>query len=441
MASILVVEDDGFFRKAVSSLLKKKGYNVSEASNGKVAMMCMLSQNFDVVISDIQMPEMNGIELLQWSLKNRNAPFIIMTGFSTLLETQSAYDLGANEFITKPFKNNEFLELIQKVINGNDEKLEIVEGSDNYCKILIDEFVSGKKVGFDIFVKLSETKFVKIVHKGEGIVKERIFHYKEKGVKHLYIKKESFAQIVGFNLNVAGLLQSNKNISDEKKVNFLKYTGEVILAKAFAVGADKEVFAQAQTFINLTITTITESRECLDLLSMLNSHSDHLYAHSIGTSLYSFMIAKKMGYESNQIFFILSMAGMFHDIGKKEIMPDILNKHRSLLTAEEKKIMDSHVMRGQEILLSIKGIPEGVAQLVYEHHEDLAGLGYPMGTTKLNLHPLSCILQLANLFVGFTIAGPHNSAMSGQEAIKIIESTHAGRYDENAMNALKLLFP
>lgn len=84
-----------------------------------------------------------------------------------------------------------------------------------------------------------------------------------------------------FNLNIAGLLKTKKNVSSEKKINFLKYTGEVILAKAFIVGVNKEVFTEAQTFLDLTLSTITESKECLDLLSMLNSHSDYLYAHSI----------------------------------------------------------------------------------------------------------------------------------------------------------------
>lgn len=439
MANILVVEDDKFFRKAICDLLKKKGYSVIEAANGKLAAGLINTKHVDVVISDIQMPEMNGIELLQWSIKNKPVPFIIMTGFSTLLETQSAYDLGAKEFITKPFKTADFIAVVNKVL-CNETLLTVEEGVNTYCKLLIDEFVSGKKVDFDIYVKLSETKYVKIAHKGEDILKERILHYKEKGVKYLYITKDGFSQLVGFNLDVAGMLQTNKNISHEKKVNFLKYTGEVILAKAFLDGVDKEVFAQAQTFVNLTINALTDSKECLDLLSMLNSHSDHIYAHSVGVALYSFMIAQKMGFESNQAFFKLTMAAMFHDVGKKEIVLEVLEKHRSLLTPEEKNLLDSHVIRGQEILLSIKGIPEGVAQLVYEHHEDIAGHGYPMASPKTYQHPLSVILQLANLFVGLALVGPHNSGMSGLEAIKHLENEYSGRFDKGAMEGLKLIF-
>lgn len=439
MANILVVEDDEFFRKAVCDLLNKKGHSTLEAPHGRAAVEIINLQEFDIVISDIQMPGMNGIELLEWSLKHKPIPFIIMTGFSTILETQSAFDLGAKEFISKPFKNSDLITLVNKIL-GIDDKFQVAEGAVDYCKISIDEFVSGKKVEFDIYVKLSASKYVKIAHQGEELLKERILHYKEKGVQYLFITKEGFSSLVRFNLNIAGLLQSKKNISSEKKVNFLKYTGEVILAKAFIGGVDKEVFTEAQTFVGLTMSTITESKECLDLLGMLNSHSDHIYAHSIGVAMYSHMIAQKMGFESNQAFFKLSMAAIFHDIGKKEIDINILEKHRSLLSADEKKLVDSHIARGQEILLSINGIPEDVSQLVFEHHEDVAGLGYPMGNDKKHQHPLSKILQLANLFVGLALAGPHNEAMSGIEAIMLLESRFTGRFDEKAMIALKLAF-
>lgn len=118
MTKILVVEDDQFFRDAICDLLKKKGYEVFEASNGKVAQEVILVQNFDVILSDIQMPSLTGIELLKWTQdKNITTPFILMTGFSMLLETQSAYDLGAKEFISKPFQQSELLELIKKTTN------------------------------------------------------------------------------------------------------------------------------------------------------------------------------------------------------------------------------------------------------------------------------------------------------------------------------------
>lgn len=436
MAKILVVEDDELFRVAICDLLKKKGHTVFEAAHGRAAVEIISLQDFELVISDIQMPGMNGIDLLEWSIKNKPIPFIVMTGFSTILETQTAYDLGAKEFINKPFQNADLMEMINKIL-GIQGKLPVVSGPTDFCKVSLDEFVSARKVEFDIYVKLSSEKYVKIAHKGEDLAKERIIHYKNKGVKYLYISKGDFNTLIGFNLVIAEKIQGNKSISFEKKVNFLKYTGEVILTKAFIDGVDKEVFFDAKTFVELTINALTDTPECLDLLSLFNSHSNHVYAHSVGVAIYSFMIAQKMGYQSNRAHFILSMAGMFHDIGKKEIDLEILEKHRTLLSADEKKMLDSHVSKGQEIMLSIKGIPEEVGQLVFEHHEDAIGLGYPMGKTKIHQHALSPIIQLANQFVNLALKNPHHPGMNAQEAIKYIEMTFAGRYSEKVMVGLK----
>lgn len=438
MAQILIVEDDEFFRKAIFDLLSKKGHNVFEAPNGRAAVEIISLQEFDMVLSDIQMPGMNGIELLEWSIKHRPVPFIIMTGFSTILETQSAYDLGAKEFISKPFKNAELIALVNTVL-GIDDQAPPVD-TNEYCRLSINEFVSGKKAEFDIYVKLSEAKYVKIAHKGEELFKERITTYKEKGVQYLYITKEGFTHLVGFNLNIAGMLQTNKKISQEKKINFLKYTGEVILAKAFIAGVDKEVFAEAQNFVGVTLNTLADSNEVVDILDMLKSHSDHVYTHSMGVALYSVMIAKKMGFESNQAFFKLSMAAMFHDIGKKEIDPKILEKSRIQLTVEEKKILDSHVLKGQEIILTLKGIPEDISDLVFEHHEDVIGLGYPLANKKKDHHPLSRIIQLANQFVNLAVPGPNTPGMSGEEAVNYLQARLSERFDEKAMGALKSIF-
>lgn len=439
MAKILIVEDDSFFRTAISDLLKKKNHDVFEAPHGRAAVEIMSIQEFDIVISDIQMPGMNGIELLEWSIKNKPVPFIIMTGFSTILETHTAYELGAKEFISKPFKNADFIAAINKIL-GITEEVKATETPLEFCKISIDEFVFGKKLEFDIFVKLSAVKYVKIAHKGEELQKERILTYKEKGVTHLHISREDFGKLVGFNINLASLIQNNKNISYEKKVNFLKYTGELILNQAFVNGVDKELFTEASTFMGLTMNTLTDSREYLDLISLLSAHSEHIYAHSVGVAIYSFMIAQRMGFQSQSAFFKLSIASMFHDIGKKEIDPAILIKHRSRLTMDDKRLIDSHVVRGKEIIMSIKGIPEDVAQLVFEHHEDVAGLGFPMGSDRRHHHPLSKILQLANLFVEVALPGPNSPGMPGDKTIIYLEHSYAERYDELAMKALKSIF-
>lgn len=438
---ILIVEDDQFFREAIRDLLKKK-FSVLEAPNGKSAKDILTMQDVDVVLSDIQMPGFTGLELLEWAQQNKpGVPFIIMTGFSMVLETKSAFDMGAKGFIAKPFKNSELLATIDGILGtGEEKKFPVSDPSKEYCKVSIDEFVTKPKMDFDVYIKLSDSKIIKIAHKGQEIPKDKVAAYKEKGVRHLHILKEDFGKIVEFNMGVAKMIKNRSDISQEKKMNFLKHTGEVILEKTFVEGLDKNSLYEAKSFLDLTLNTVAESDETFDLLSILNSHSDHVYAHSLGVAMYSVMIAKMIGIESTTALFKLSMAGLFHDIGKKEIDREILEKPRHLVTKEERKIMESHVTRGQEILAAMPNVASDVVQMVLEHHEDLEGLGYPRNKEKFHLHPMSKILQCANIFVESTVAGPNGAAKPPQAAIQYMEKIYGDRVDIQCVAALKVLF-
>src|SRR5690606_25994723 len=115
---------------------------------------------------------------------------------------------------------------------------------------------------------------------------------------------------------------------------------------------------------------LVKDEQTFDLLSILNSHSDHLYAHSLGVSMYSVMIAKAMDWNSTAALFKLSFGGLMHDIGKKEISPEILNKSRASLSYKERQVLETHPVRGKEIMESLKSAPSEVVAIVYEHHEN-----------------------------------------------------------------------
>lgn len=114
MKKILLVEDDNYFRAAVKSIVGKK-YEIIEAENGKVARDLIPTSNPDLIISDIQMPHLSGVELLEWVKTHKPTPVILMTGFSHILETQQAHALGADDFLPKPFREEELLEKIRKI--------------------------------------------------------------------------------------------------------------------------------------------------------------------------------------------------------------------------------------------------------------------------------------------------------------------------------------
>lgn len=437
---ILIVEDDSFFREALRDFLKKK-YTVYEAPNGKSGKEILSVQPMDLVITDIQMPGFTGLELLEWSKQHKPVPFIIMTGFSMVLETKSAFDLGAKGFIAKPFKNTELTEVIASIFgDSEDEKKKIETSKRDYCKVSIDEFVVKPKIDFDVYIKLSETKILKLAHKGQELPREKLAQYKDKGLKFLYILKEDFSKLINFNIGLAKLMKDRPEISEQKKMQFLKYTGEILLERAFMDGLDKETIQEAKDFLEITMSTVKESEETMDLLTVLNSHSDHVYAHSLGVSMYAVMIARKLGIESNVSLFKLSLAGLFHDVGKKEIDREILDKPRHLVSKAERSAIESHVVRGQEILNAMKSIPSDVVQIVLEHHEDQQGMGFPMQKHKFNQHPMSKILQCANVFMDQTLTGPSAEAKSAEQAILYMEKVYANRIDPECLAALRSLF-
>ena len=117
MQKILIVEDDDTFREILKTTLKKNGFEVEGAADGKSAQYILGFHDFDVVLSDVKMPNMDGIALLSWVKSNKNLSVILMTGFSEVLETKKAAELGADGFLPKPFSHDDLLKAIHACLN------------------------------------------------------------------------------------------------------------------------------------------------------------------------------------------------------------------------------------------------------------------------------------------------------------------------------------
>src|SRR5271169_881092 len=122
---ILVVDDEQLIRESIAFILKKEGFTVAEAPNGAVAYEKIQSESFDLVISDIEMPVMNGIDLLDRVMQlNPQSLFVIITAYGSLDTAVPALRKGASDYILKPV---EFDELIVKVKRLLEHKHLILE--------------------------------------------------------------------------------------------------------------------------------------------------------------------------------------------------------------------------------------------------------------------------------------------------------------------------
>ena len=123
---ILIVDDEKVFSGYLNQILSRKGYQSEVANNGEEALVLCEQSNFDLILSDIKMPKMDGLELLKTINERCQQPgneklagmaFIIMTAHGTVETAVEAMKLGANDYITKPFNAQEVQMVIEKVFD------------------------------------------------------------------------------------------------------------------------------------------------------------------------------------------------------------------------------------------------------------------------------------------------------------------------------------
>lgn len=118
MIKILVADDEERMRRLVSDFLKRQGYAVVEAENGRQALDCVISmgQAISLVILDVMMPVMDGWEVLRHIREQSKIPVIMLTAKSTESDELFGFGLGADEYITKPFSPMILIARVQAVL-------------------------------------------------------------------------------------------------------------------------------------------------------------------------------------------------------------------------------------------------------------------------------------------------------------------------------------
>lgn len=118
MLTILVVDDTPSTRDLICNYLRKVGYQVLEADNGKDALKKALDKKPDIVVTDVVMPEMNGFELCRSLKKNpltENLPIVLCTSKNQGIDRMWGMKQGADIYLTKPFTEEEIIQAVQSI--------------------------------------------------------------------------------------------------------------------------------------------------------------------------------------------------------------------------------------------------------------------------------------------------------------------------------------
>lgn len=115
--TILYVDDEEVLRILVSDQLANRGFNVETADDGDTALEILEKKQFDMILLDIRMPRMNGIEVLKMIRKRKIASrVIVLTAVSDLAVAIEAVKNGANDYLTKPYELNTLVDSINRVL-------------------------------------------------------------------------------------------------------------------------------------------------------------------------------------------------------------------------------------------------------------------------------------------------------------------------------------
>ena len=132
---VLVVDDEAIVRDVLSRYLLRDGFSVDTADNGETAIDLLTSDPHDLVVLDVMMPKIDGIEVLRWIRMHRATPVIMLTAKTTESDRIAGLDLGADDYVVKPFSPAEVVARVRAVLRragldddvATDEPLEFAD--------------------------------------------------------------------------------------------------------------------------------------------------------------------------------------------------------------------------------------------------------------------------------------------------------------------------
>ncbi len=463
--SILVIDDEESIREVLAEFLSLKNYKVKTAANGFEALKIVEEENFDVVLLDIKMPGMDGIQVLRkFKELGVNSVFIMMTAFGTVETATEAFKLGAHDYLLKPFNSDMISNTINNAIEqrklrleniylkstvslfdvaqaveNNSNSFSLIEtlgdsirkesGADIVSIFLFDE-TRNQFTNHHIFPSIATDiglvdieRIVSILKKSEDILTTnqayKIFFTKEPE-KFLYsfmvIPLKRGKKILGFILLYSF---NKKNIFTLGQKNFMK-----VFASYFSATLENtRLYSELLETFNQTMQGFAHALEAKDVYTQ---------GHSERVTTYSVAIAYEMNLHATDELDkvdidLVYKAGRLHDIGKIGLQYEKLNK-AGKLTDEEFEMFKKHPTIGKKILEPIRFLSP-VVPLVYYHHEKYDGKGYPEGLAGNDIPVGARILAIADTYDAMTSDRPYRKALSHQTAMDEIRRYTGSQFD------------
>jgi response regulator RpfG family c-di-GMP phosphodiesterase len=477
---ILVVDDERVIREILADFLNMEGYVVHTVEDGVEAMKELHRRSYNLVISDLKMPNMGGLELIQ-KITEESLPVItvIMTGFGTVESAIEAMKRGAYDYILKPFKVEEVMHIVQRGLDRQRLQHENIRLKDALSIYKISEAIATSlsvdtvlDLVLDATIDTVDADVVSLLledPKQEGRFTERMRKVSQRAEPAIEAPALNLEEVLPlFQEDRPLLVHGSRSYRflasppdlERRLVSFcsipLKLKGRIIgmlnaysytRGNKFSEGQRKMLYVLAsraafsienarlyenlvdanKDLVNANVSLEENFKQTIIGFAHALEESDrYTRGHSERVATYARLIAYGLRMSQLDIDKVVKV-GLMHDVGKIGIRNDKLNKPGKL-TPEELAMFRSHPAKGRRILEPIPFMRD-IVPGCYCHHEAWDGSGYPQGLMGDNIPLIGRIVAVADAYDAMTSDRAYRKALPHEIACGEIERCVGAQFD------------
>lgn len=292
---------------------------------------------------------------------------------------------------------------------------------NNYSKftpIIKETLNSGESYPYNIYRQVDERIFSILLKKETPFYSSCECFCVDEVDSDFYIKTEDKVKYYTHIQQHISKILDNDRINLDIKASLIKEIASVTMNDLFQSDVNSENLSKINTLVNNSIRLILTDKNAMYSMLKVTSFDYYTYTHCIDVATYALGFGSYLQLELDELN-LLGKAAMLHDIGKKKISYDIITKNGKL-TDEEFEIIKQHPTFSVDILKQSGEENEILLQLIEQHHEKCDGTGYPKGLNKEEIHYLSKIIGVCDVFNALTTRRTYKDRMSSFDAFKIM---------------------
>ena len=446
---VLVVDDNASLLRFLVSAFSANGCTVTQAGAAEQALALINEHSFDLVVSDIKMPGLSGLDLLR-AVKGKQpgTPVVLITGNPSVNSAVFGLRHGAYDYLPKPFSIREVQELLARIradrqkwdgqvplpaglteeLSRRQSGVEVMSRIGDLAlqgletSAFMDEVLrmTGQSIKTDAAVVLlrDEQGSFSCSQQGAGPLVTRLLTALQRSFDEMVARGsretqgvtiagepvEAIAAVipgVGTSMGILGLVR------EAGSGGFLPDERDMLLGYAQTTAVALQKLILRENVERNLVDTITA------FVNAIESKDRYLKGHSARVALYAAETAQMMGMTAEMVE-VVRRGAMLHDLGKLSIMDTILRKPERL-TAEEFTIIKSHPVVGAKILEPLRFLSRETCA-VRHHHERFDGTGYPDGLRGEDIPIVARVVTVADVFDAITSNRPYRTALALEEA-------------------------